>query len=246
GAKYEMGPFEFSASITDIGHITWNHVYELHPRNGDGQSFVFSGIDVSNAINDGNVNMDTLMSAWTAQLDELSDAIVSNGTSYKSGLHTKFNLGAFFNVPLVGPKLRVGVLFHGENMPRMAQSLEEHRRNILCSNTTLMADLNLFDWAEFTLSNTIVGNGHRGRFLNPGFGVNLMLGHSAQLFFLANYLSHFNMAKQREASFYFGTNILLGHRKTLLSENVRAEKGYDLASYGSSRQGGASVQSETY
>lgn len=246
GAVYRMGPFEFSASITDLGRIKWKNVYELHPRNGESQSFAFTGVDVNEAIHGGSVNMDTLTAAWKEQLDELSDATVTTGESYSSGLHTKFNLGAFFNVSIPGPKLRVGLLFHGERMPRMAQNLKEYRRTILCSNTTLMADLNLFDWVELTLSNTIVGNGHRGRFFNPGLGINVMLGHSAQMYFLTDYVSHFNFAKQREASFYFGTNLLFGRKKSLLSAMAAMGDGYELVSYGSPLCGTAVAQCNEY
>lgn len=213
GAKYDWHHFEFSASITDLGYIKWNTVYDLHPRNSEEQEFVFQGININESINGGEVNLDTIFSQYKEQLDDLRDAVVTHGESYRTGLHTKFNLAGFYNFPVAGIKLRAGLLIHGELTPRMAASLDE-AKHILRRNVSFIGGVNLFDWMEFSLSNSIISNGYKTNIFNPGLGANFMLGHVAQFYMLMDY-GTFHFTQKKNFSLYIGGNLMFGRRSFL-------------------------------
>lgn len=220
GAKYEWKNFEFSASIIDMGYLKWHTVYDLHPRNGEEQDFVFEGVDISQALNGGEMNLDTLMSQYKEQLNELTDASITRGESYKTGLHTKFNIAGFYNFPLLGITFRAGLLMNGELTPRMAAA-EGASSHILRSNISAIGSVNLYDWMEFTVSNTIVSNGYKTKAFNPGFGANFMIGRAAQFYILMDYGS-FHFTKTKEFSIYMGGNLMFGRKKFLSRLNSTA------------------------
>ncbi len=213
GAKYDFLGFEFSASVLDLGGIKWNNVYNLHPRNGAGE-FAFEGIDATDLINGGTLNMDSIMQIYQDEVDELLNAQLSKGESYTTRLNPKFNLGAFYKVPIasnLGLTIRAGLLWHGELVPRMA-SLEDTKNNLLYQNVTAMAAVNLFDWLELAVSNSVIHNGFQTMFFNPGASVNLMLLRRLQFFALVDY-GAFNFTDSKEINAYIGTNLLFGRRK---------------------------------
>ncbi len=218
GAKYNWKMFEFSASILDLGCLKWKTVYSLHPSSGKNAEFVFEGIDVTSAVQNQAINFDTLATAFKEQLTTLSDAALEKGDAYSTGLHTKFNLAAFANFP-TWPKTRAGIVINGTMTPRM---LGGGKTRMMRKNITMVASVNLFNWLEVSLSNTIVSNGYKSRVLNPGVGINSMLGRSVQGFLLLDFGS-LNPMQFRNLNFFMGTNLLFGNKTakpSLLGQNI--------------------------
>ncbi len=215
GAKYEILGFEFSASVLDLGGIRWNTVYNLQPRNGEG-TFAFEGIDASDLINGGNINMDSIVQQYKDEAEELLDAAFVPSESYTTTLRPKFNIGAFYKVPIIsglGLTVRAGLLWHGELAPRMA-SLADAKEELLYQNLTAMASVNLFDWLELTVTNSVIHNGSQTMFINPGASVNIMLLNRFQFYALMDY-GAFRFTDAKDFNFYIGTNMLFGRRKLL-------------------------------
>lgn len=218
GAKYNWNMFEFSASILDIGRLKWKTVYDLHPSSGEGAEFVLEGIDITSAIQNQTINTDSLTAEFKEQLTKLSDATVEKGAAYSTGLQTKFNLAAFANFP-TWPKTRAGIVINGTMTPRM---LGGGKTRMMRKNVTLVGSVNLFNWLEVSLSNTIVSNGYRTRVINPGIGINSMIGRSVQGFILLDYCS-LNPTKLNNLNLFMGTNLLFGNKTantSLLGQNL--------------------------
>lgn len=218
GAKYNWKMFEFSASILDIGRMKWQTVYDLHPGSGEDAEFVFEGIEVSSAIQNQTINIDSITAEFKEQLSRLSDATVAKGTAYSTGLQTKLNLAAFANFP-TWPRMRAGIVINSIITPRM---LGGDKSRMLRRNVTLLGSVNLFNWLEVSLSNTIVSNGYKTKVINPGIGINNMIGKSMQGFILLDYCS-LNPAKVKNLNLFMGTNLLFGNKmdKTaLLGQNM--------------------------
>ncbi len=213
GAKYDFHGFEFSASVLDLGRIKWKNAYNVHPANGAGE-FAFEGIEVTDLINGGSINMDSIVQIYEDEANELLNATFSKGEAYSTSLNPKFNVGVFYKVPLaskIGINIRAGLHWHGKLMPRMG-SLADAKSKMLYQNVTALAAVNLFDWLEITASNSLIYNGNKTSIFNPGASVNIMLLRRLQFFALIDY-GAFNFTDAKEINAFIGTNVLVGHRK---------------------------------
>ena len=96
GARYDKGPFSFSASIIDLtGGIHWRRNTAVVTPDGGHTTVTFDGQEVTGMLNGGNLNSDSLTAYYQQVLNGL--APTTDGGEYWSSIPTKINLGASYN-----------------------------------------------------------------------------------------------------------------------------------------------------
>lgn len=223
GVKYDMGPFSFSASINDLSAgIHWqNNLNTVSPVGGEGV-FEFSGIQLNNLINNGNLNTDSLSIMLKEQLNGIMPEFKASDKDYWYCVPTKVNLAANFNFAKI---LRAGLLLHGQfdrgllskkNMNSL--DLGDNVMQTFRFNTTATLGLNLFNWAELIVGSSLVFDGKKADFFNPGVGLVLTPGTVFQTYVMADYVSSIYLTDVKAVNLKFGINMLIGNggRKHIL------------------------------
>lgn len=213
GAKYDWGPFTFSFAINDLSAgIHWkNNVMTWRPRNGQG-TIVFNGMDLNDMLNGGNFSMDSLTNQFQNQLEDMVPTGDSVG-DYWFSIPTKLYLGASYSFASL---FRVGFLFHGQfdrGLLSKSNSLGMDLGdvdNTFRWNTTLSFGVNLYDWLEATVANSVVYDNSSMDFLNPGIGLVLTPGRVFQIYLMGDYVSSFYLTDSKAFNLKFGINLLFG------------------------------------
>ena len=227
GAKYDIGPFTLSASIIDLSPgIHWQqNIVSMVPSNPNG-SIHFSGMDISELLNEGNINTDSLTTYLNDQIKGMIPEFKINEGEYWYTIPTKMNLGATVNLGLI----KAGVLFHGQwdrgLLPRKPINSindiqldlgEDGVRGLVNTfrfNTTVSAGVNLFNWIEVIAGSSFVYDGHSKigleNFLNPGVGVFVTPATLFQVYVMADYASSIYFSQMKAFNFKLGFNLLVG------------------------------------
>ena len=212
GAKYDLGPFTFSFSIIDLtAGIHWkNNVTTWKPSGGQG-TITFNGLDVSTMLNNGTFNIDSLTTYLRDQFTDMTPSHNQAG-DYWFSIPTKINLGASFSFAKL---LRAGLLLHGQfDRGLLSKSnkldLGGDVTNTFRFNTTLTLGANLFNWAEVIVGSSIVYDGKKPDFFNPGAGIILTPGTIFQFYMMADYISSLYLVESKAFNVRFGLNILIG------------------------------------
>ena len=222
GAKYDMGPFTFSLAVNDLSAgIHWQkNVNSMVPTGGQGV-IEFEGMQVNNLLNRGQMNMDSLKYV-AEQFKSLLPRFEQNTKDYWYNVPTKINAGASFNFLKL---LRAGLLFHGQfdrgllskqNVTTL--DLGGNVANTFRFNTTATLGVNVFDWIELILGTSLVFDGNKADFFNPGAGFVLSIGTAVQSYLIADYISNIYITDAKAFNLKFGLNLLIGHggRKRVL------------------------------
>jgi len=230
GAKYDLGPFTFSASINDLSAgIHWQkNVVSLVPKGGQG-TIEFDGLDITNLLNRGTINTDSLNAYLQGQLDAMMPEYSVGTADYWYCIPTKLNLGASVNLGI----LKAGVLFHGQwdrgllskstytsFQEAIADASENYNevKNTFRFNTTLSAGVNLFNWLEIIAGSSIVYDGHSkvslDNFLNPGLGIIFTPATLVQAYVMMDYASSMYLTQMKAFNFKFGFNMLIGSNQS--------------------------------
>lgn len=196
GAKFEVGIFDISLSLVDLGPgIRWSQKpITIVPKQKD-ISVAFSGVDLSTAINQGTID--------TAFVGRLKDSLMAmidytqTADAYWSAVPTRLYAGASASV---GKCLKVGYLFQG-------QWRSGWRSSFACNNT-FSAHLNLFNWLELSVANSFTYNGQSLLWLNPGCAFTLSLAKRLQLFVATEYISGMSPEKIKAAHIVAGINFV--------------------------------------
>lgn len=213
GAKYDFGPFSFSLAINDLtAGIHWkSNVNTWRPEGGQGV-ITFNGIDVNTILVNGTFSVDSLTDYLRNQISSMTPSRENSG-DYWFSVPTKINMGASFSFAKI---LRAGLLLHGQfdrgllckSTNRLA--IDADVTNTFRFNTTLSLSANLFNWAEFVVGSSIVYDGDKVDFFNPGAGMILSIGTVAQFYLMADYISSFYLVESKAVNLKFGLNVLLG------------------------------------
>ena len=230
GAKYDLGIFSFSAAINDLSAgIHWQkNVVSLTPKNGQG-TIEFDGLDITNLLDHGNINGDSLTQYLQGQLDGMMPQFLTDSGDYWYSIPTKLNLGASVNLGI----LRAGILFHGQwdrgllsksTYSSFGEALSdasanyEAVKNTFRFNTTLSAGVNLFNWIEVIAGSSMVYDGHSkitlDNFLNPGVGIILTPATLIQAYVMMDYASSMYLTQMKAFNFKFGFNMLIGSNRS--------------------------------
>ena len=227
GAKYDLGPLTISASILDLSPgIHWQqNVVSLRPKNPNG-TIDFNGMDITDLLNGGSVNTDTLTAYLNEQIKGMEPEFKVNEDDYWYTIPTKMNIGATVNLGI----LKAGVLFHGQwdrglltrknisSLNDIELDLGEDGlqglKNTFRFNTTVSAGINLFNWFEVVAGSSFVWDGTSkiglDNFLNPGLGVILTPATILQTYFMMDYASSLYFSQMKAFNFKFGFNLLIG------------------------------------
>lgn len=227
GAKYDLGPFTISASINDISAgIHWQkNVVSLTPKGGQG-TIEFNGMDITNLLNRGSVNFDTLADYFKYQMEAMTPEFKVNEGDYWYTIPTKMNIAATVNLGL----LKAGILMHGQwdrgllarkainSASDLALDLGEDGfkglKNTFRFNTTLSAGVNLFNWIELVVGSSVVYDGHSkiglDNFLNPGVGIIVTPATLIQAYVMMDYASSMYFTQMKAFNFKMGFNLLVG------------------------------------
>lgn len=215
GAKYDMGPFSFSASINDLtAGIHWkNNTYTVTP-NGGHAAFSFDGQNVRTILDQGEMNTDSISAQLQNFLDDLTPD-TTTGADYWFSIPTKMNIGASFSFAKI---LRAGLLLHGQwdrgllsRSNKYELDLTGDIKNTFRFNTTLTFGLNLFNWAELIVGSSIVYDGKKINPFNPGVGLVLTPATAIQMYMMADYVSSIYLVEAKAFNVKFGMNILIGN-----------------------------------
>ena len=215
GAKYELGPFTFSASINDLtAGIHWQKNLVGFAPKGGSVPIEFSGLDLEYLLENGNFNLDTLGKYFNEQLEKMSPQSISDeGNDYWYSIPTKLNLAATANFGIV----KAGILFHGQfdrgllsKQNARELDLSNNITNTFRFNTTVSAGINLFNWAELILATSIVSDGKNISPLNPGVGFFFTPATVLQTYFMLDYASSIYLTNMKAFNIKAGVNVLIG------------------------------------
>jgi len=230
GARYDFGPFIFSASIIDISTgIHWGQTpysYNIVPTGGN-VHVAFEGADMNSFISDeetgDSVSLGTFFGDITGNMKP--KFTTTDTLDYWYTIPTKVNLGASFSFLNM---FRAGILFHGQfdrglishenassialsNVLNTAEDVYNNAREAnFRHNTTVTLGANLFNWVEVMLGSSVVSDGTKTSWFNPGFGVVLTPFSVLQIYGMVDYMSNFYLVDCKELNMKFGINMLLG------------------------------------
>ncbi len=207
GATYKWRMLEFSASILDLGKgIHWkNDVVSITPH--ENTAIIVENYDFGHIAID---NWDTLRSVFRGTLDSIQINDSTSGGDYWSPTPTRLNLGATVQL---GKMFRAGILFHGQwdkDISFFDRSGNVKEKTMFRHTTTLVGGVNLANWVELMASLSVVKNGSRADWFNPGVGVNFSFGKIIQLYALVNYVSSLNYKAMKSANVQIGFNLMFG------------------------------------
>ena len=214
GAKYDFGPFCFTASLNDISAgIHWKkNTYTVAPVNGHA-TFVFDGENVRTILDQGAMNTDSV----TAHLQQFVEGLTpdtTTGADYWYCIPTKLNLGASYSFAKL---LRAGLLLHGQwdrgilsRKNNYELDLTDDLKNTFRFNTTLTFGVNLFNWAELIVGSSIVYDGSKINPFNPGVGFVFTPATAVQMYLMADYVSSIYLVEAKAFNVKFGLNLLFG------------------------------------
>lgn len=214
GAKYDWGPFSFSASINDLSAgIHWkNNVSTWRPEGGQGY-IDFHGMNINGMLNNGTFSSDSIANYLQERLDSMKPYKTDSG-DYWFSIPTKFNVGASYSFAKL---FKAGLLFHGQldrgllcKTNDIRSEAKEGITNTFRFNTTLTLGVNLYNWMEAIVGSSIVYDGNKASFFNPGMGLVLTPGTVFQLYIMTDYMSSFYLTDSKTLSMRFGINLLFG------------------------------------
>lgn len=213
GARYETDRFDFSASLVDFAStISWSdNCKKIVPANGEG-TLSFGGLDMSGLISGGSIDT-TILSGLTDSIMSIVTPAFIEGESYTTSVPTKLNLSASYKI---FDWLRVGALFHGEfgkTIKQVSTLNSEMRNSGFSSSTSIVGEVNLFDWFEVIANFSVVDDGHSINWFNPGIGVNLSIARTLQVYAMMDYISNLHLVEAKSFNVSVGLNLLFGRDK---------------------------------
>lgn len=217
GAKYDWGPFSFSFAINDLSAgIHWkSNVVRLVPKNGEGD-ILFNGLDITNVLDHGALNTDSIANYIKDNIENMKPEYLEEG-DYWYCIPTKINLGASYSFAKF---FRAGLLFHGQlDRGLISKSTDDAARTVSISgdvtntfrwNLTGTLGANVFNWMELIVGNSVVNDGEKMNFVNPGFGIILTPATVFQTYIMVDYLSNFYLVQSKSFNVKIGFNLLFG------------------------------------
>ena len=213
GAKYDWGPFSFSFSVNDLSSgIHWkNNVFTLKPQSGQ-SDITFNGMDITTMLNGGSLNVDSLTNYFEERFGDMKPVKKDSG-DYWFSIPTKFNVGVNYNF---GRIFRLGLLFHGQldrgllsNTNTIAVGTTD-AENTFRWNGTVSLGMNLYDWMEVIVANSLVNDGSNMDVINPGIGFVFTPFRIFQFYLMGDYVSDFYLTDSKAFNFKLGFNLLFG------------------------------------
>lgn len=195
GAHYKFNDkIKFSASIIDLGFITWNENNKITKNKNPSATYEFSGIDLYNVVSNSQNNylqniLDTMQKTF-----DFEETRTTN--SYTSSLYSKIYLGADYQV---SKRINIG-----------AMSAFQLVNSALLPSLSVYGRANIFKVAQAQLNYQI----NQNSLANLGLGLALNLGPIQYYFTSDNILgSAFSPLSSKNISLRTGLNIQWSYGK---------------------------------
>lgn len=216
GAQYQFSDrISFSASLLDLGFITWKqntwNVFSENPN----AVYHFDGIH----FNSGDTSVSDPGQLATNTVDTLKKVFHLKTGSYQftRSLSTEFFLGANYTI---SKRLKTGALFYGDFFNRR-----------FYPGLTLNLNYKLGKALSFNFTNTI----YNRSWINPGLGVSVNAGAFQMYSVMDNFLFPVMISSLRTFSWRFGSNIAIGRKRLNPKKSKAQDTGGDPAGTDPSR-----------
>ena len=195
GAKFSIPGFDFSVSLLNFGTgIRWTqNPNVITPKNGK-VTIDFDGIDLD------HITSTEKLQSYADSLLHLAEFSSKNSSFYYAP-PTKLYVGASFSLLRT---LRIGYLFHGEWEGGLFNDFSSSPFRF---NNTISLHLNVLDWLELSIANSVSKSRDLFVPFNPGFSISFNPSRTMQLYAAVDYTNAFSVTKMRAAHVYFGINI---------------------------------------
>ena len=209
GATYKLNnKLTLSASITNLGRITWNtNTYNWKSRT-PGATYQFTGLNIENALDFDGDDVETAF-------NELGDTLKStfrldnNTESFTTGLFAQFYVGGNLNLT---KNHNAGVLLHGSVY-----------KKTLDPAITLSWNSKLTKVLGVSLSYSVANNS----FVNAGLGFSLNAGPIQTYFVSDNLIGLFAHKQANTINMRTGINVTIGRGEKKLKKKKKDKKKKD-------------------
>lgn len=194
GITIRLSPkFEMTASVIDFGKISWSSANAVYHTSTNGNSFVYSGINLDEFINNDSLNAETYLEVMVDSLYNSFNTKTS-GETYTTATPVKFYIGACYNIT---PAYKISGLI------RNTKVYHGNRTDYQLSFTGKIKKL---------LNYTISINRINKTPITPGAGFTLNYRNTQIYFVSDNCPGLFNWKNANITGFRAGLNIILGTR----------------------------------
>ncbi len=201
GATYKPNSkLTFSASVTDLGFITWNTGVTNY-QTGPGATFTYQGINLNELLNNGTSQVGNELQSEGDSLSK-SFKIDSLHHSYTTMLATQMYLCANYNLT---KSTNVGLLFYGQLI-----------NNTILPATTLSYNQQIGKKITASISYSIYNRSTN----NVGFGLALNAGAFQYYVVSDNALGLFYPQNSQNFMIHFGFNLTWKHKKPKVKKPI--------------------------
>lgn len=195
--------WDVSASLVNLGSITWKADLKNYATKDPSNEVVFNGFNISEYFIGGELDQENINKV----LDSISDefGIVENTEKYKTPLPSLLNLCGNYHLT---SKDRFGLLFRHQFLNDLGWTTAT-----LGYTRTFGRDVNL------TLTNTFV----RSSYFNPGIGFAANLGPVQLYLITENVIAPINLKTTKVFVFRFGVNLVFGKKAKIEVQNIEGE-----------------------
>lgn len=228
GAYYDFGPLKISAAIIDLSPgINWKYnTYDIVPTGGNAH-VEFSGANMNSLLGVGESGDTLSISSFIGDLQTNMKPVLreSDTIDFWYSIPTKVNVGVSFSFLNM---FRAGLLFHGQfdrgliskeqavpvslgdGINAVNDVFNNAREANFRYNATVSLGMNLANWLEVIAGTSVVYNGEKYSFFNPGVGVIVTPFTLFQFYAMADYISDWYIYDSKQFNVKFGFNLLLG------------------------------------
>lgn len=184
--------FEVSASVVDLGFISWNKRNNTAYRTSDGVgSYEFYGFEWDDLWSEDGFNEDFLDAIADTLKNMMEIETLENIANYTTMLPVKLYFNGSYRI---NEMFKVSALYRMKIVNKTTYSAFSVNANYYSGK-----------WFEAAIGNSFTGNS----FFNPSVALSVSLGGVFQIFGLADF-SNLNAAKAKSLNCQFGVNLLFG------------------------------------
>lgn len=196
GAAYQLTEkINISASVVDVGFISWKSEVTNFKSTNEDATFTFSGLEVNNLFSKDSTSgsksgVDKIIDSLKTKFD-----LETQHNSYRTSLSSQFYLGATYALL---PKHKVGILFTGY-----------YFNSELHPATTLSYNMRVGRWLNLAANYSIMNRSYN----NVGLGLAFNAGPAQWQFITDNVLGIVKPQDMKQFNLRMGFTITLGREK---------------------------------
>jgi hypothetical protein len=195
GATYKItNKLTISASVTDLGFITWNTGVANYQLSNPGASFTYQGINLNEILTNGSSGVGNALQSVGDSLTK-TFKLDTTHKSYTTMLATQMYLSANYNLT---KSTNIGLLFYGQVI-----------NNTILPATTFSFNQQVGKKITACISYSVYNRSTN----NVGFGLALNAGALQYYVVSDNALGLFYPENAQNLMIHFGFNLTFGHKK---------------------------------